>query len=83
MIASMSWEERFGDDLAIGYDEKEQPLGLDRLLERAPKPAITSRQLSFRNCPVLDSTLSQGSRSLDIEFKILLDSSEIRMNCSL
>lgn len=24
---SMTWEERFKDDLALGYDEKEQPLG--------------------------------------------------------
>ena len=43
---------------------------------------IPSRPI-IRNCPILDRTLSRAGRSLDIGFKNLLDSSEIRMNCFL
>jgi CubicO group peptidase (beta-lactamase class C family) len=49
---SMTWEERFKDDLAIGYDEKEQPLG-------------HKQRTSARAAGSMDTTISDYARFME------------------
>ena len=49
---SMIWEERFKDDFAIGYDDKEQPLG-------------HNRRTSVRAAGSMDTTISDYARFIE------------------
>lgn len=49
---SMTWEERFKDDLAVGYDEKEQPLG-------------HNQRRSVRAAGSMDTTISDYARFME------------------
>ncbi|MDQ3754141.1 MAG: beta-lactamase family protein [Acidobacteriota bacterium] len=49
---SMIWEERFDDDYAIGYDEKEQPLG-------------HKRRTSARAAGSMDTTITDYARFME------------------